>query len=70
VCIKLSANGMLDIAKDKHSWSDFKRNTGELLDQMRGSGYPLVLTINAKPEILCKMRCWGLLGRVRFTTGL
>jgi prevent-host-death family protein len=44
--------GVLDIGKDIHSLSDFKRNTGEFLDRMRGSGHPLVLTINGTAEIV------------------
>lgn len=43
---------MLDIGKDIHSLSDFKRNTSEFLVQMRGSGHPLVLTINGKAELV------------------
>lgn len=43
---------MLDIAKDIHSLSEFKRNTSEFLDQMRDTGHPLVLTINGKAEIV------------------
>src|SRR5258708_36976693 len=43
---------MLDISQDIHSLSDFKRNTCEFLDQMRGSGHPLVLQINGKAEIV------------------
>jgi prevent-host-death family protein len=43
---------MLDIGKDIYSLSDFKRNTSELLDQMRGSGHPVVLTINGKAAIV------------------
>jgi len=43
---------MLDISKDIHSLSDFKRNTSVFLDQMRGSGHPLVLTINGKAELV------------------
>ena len=43
---------MLDISKDIHSLSDFKRNTSEFLEQMRDSGHPLVLTINGKAEIV------------------
>jgi len=43
---------VLDIGKDIHSLSDFKRNTSEFLDQMRDSGHPLVLTINGKAEIV------------------
>lgn len=43
---------MLDISKDIHSLSDFKRNTSEFLEQMRGSGHPVVLTINGKAEMV------------------
>src|SRR5260370_13276186 len=43
---------MLDISKNIHSLSEFKRNTSELLDQMRGSGHPVVLTINGKAELV------------------
>lgn len=43
---------MLDIGKDVHSLSEFKRNTSDFLDQMRGSGHPLVLTINGKAELV------------------
>lgn len=43
---------MLDISTDIHSLSEFKRNTSDLLDQMRESGHPLVLTINGKAELV------------------
>jgi prevent-host-death family protein len=43
---------MLDVGKDIHSLSDFKRNTRKFLDRMRSSGHPLVLTINGKAEIV------------------
>jgi prevent-host-death family protein len=43
---------MLDMGKEIHSLSDFKRNTAELLDEMRRNGHPLVLTINGKAEIV------------------
>jgi len=43
---------MLDTGKDILSLSQFKRNTTEFLDRMRGSGHPLVLTINGKAEIV------------------
>ena len=43
---------MLDISNDIHSLSDFKRNTSEFLAQMRGSGHPVVLTINGKAELV------------------
>jgi len=43
---------MLDISKEVHSLSDFKRKTPELLQQMRESGHPMVLTVNGKPEVI------------------
>jgi PHD/YefM family antitoxin component YafN of YafNO toxin-antitoxin module len=43
---------MIDIGKDIHSLRDFKRNTSEFLKQMRGSGHPVVLTINGKAELI------------------
>ena len=43
---------MLDIANDIRSLSDFKRNTSELLDRLKKSGNPLVLTINGKAEVV------------------
>lgn len=43
---------MLDIAKDIHSLSDFKRKTSEFLNQMRASGHPVVLTINGRAELV------------------
>ena len=43
---------MLGIGKDIHSLSDFKRNTTEFLEQMRGSGHPVVLTINGKAGLV------------------
>ncbi|MEP6916465.1 MAG: type II toxin-antitoxin system Phd/YefM family antitoxin [Acidobacteriota bacterium] len=43
---------MLDLANDIRSLSDFKRNTVELLNRLRKTGHPLVLTINGKAEIV------------------
>jgi prevent-host-death family protein len=43
---------MLDIGKDIRSMSDFKRNTSEFLEQISGSGHPLVLTINGKAKVV------------------
>jgi prevent-host-death family protein len=43
---------LLDIANDIRSLSDFKRNTSELLDRLRKTGNPLVLTINDKAEVV------------------
>ena len=43
---------MLDLANDIRSLSDFKRNTTDLLDRLRTTGHPLVLTINGKAELV------------------
>src|SRR5215831_46828 len=43
---------MLDIGKDIHSPSDFKRKTSKFLDRMKESGHPVVLTINGKAELV------------------
>ena len=41
---------MLDLANDIRSMSDFKRNTTEILDRIRRTRHPLVLTINGRAE--------------------
>jgi prevent-host-death family protein len=43
---------MLDIAKDIQSLSHFKRNSAQLLRQMKKSGNPVVLTVNGKAEVV------------------
>ena len=43
---------MIDLANDIRSLSDFKRNTSELLDRLRKTGHPLVLTVNGKAELI------------------
>ena len=43
---------MLNLANDIRSLSDFKRNTSDLLDRLRTTGHPLVLTINGKAELV------------------
>jgi prevent-host-death family protein len=43
---------MLDLANDIRSLSDFKRNTADLLDRIRKTGNPMVLTINGKAEFV------------------
>lgn len=42
--------GLLDLANDIRSMSDFKRNTAELLERIRQTRHPLVLTINGRAE--------------------
>ncbi|HZU37732.1 MAG TPA: type II toxin-antitoxin system Phd/YefM family antitoxin [Gemmataceae bacterium] len=43
---------MLDIAKDIQSLSHFKRNTAQVMKQMKDSGHPIVLTVNGKAEVV------------------
>ncbi len=42
---------MLNVAKDIHSLTDFKRNTSSFLDQLRATRRALVLTVNGKAEV-------------------
>ena len=43
---------MIDISKDIHSLTEFKRNTTELLERIKRTKNPLVLTINGKAELV------------------
>ena len=52
---------MLDLANDIRSLSDFKRNTVELLDRLRKTRHPLVLTIQRESGA-GRARRGGLLG--------
>jgi prevent-host-death family protein len=41
---------MFDITKDIQSLTNFRRNSGEFLKQLKKSKRPLVLTVNGKAE--------------------
>jgi prevent-host-death family protein len=43
---------MLDINRDIHSLSNFKRSTPDFLRQLKETGHPIVLTINGKAELV------------------
>ncbi len=43
---------MLNISRDIHSLSSFKRNTPSFIEQMKQTGEPVVLTVNGKAEIV------------------
>lgn len=43
---------MLNIGRDIHSLSSFKRNTPSFIEQMKQTGEPVVLTVNGKAEIV------------------
>ena len=42
----------MNLERDIHPLTDFKRNTGEFLAQLRETGHPVVLTINGKAELV------------------
>jgi prevent-host-death family protein len=42
----------MNYVTDIRPLSDFKRNTGEILEHLRASGRPVVLTINGKAEMV------------------
>ncbi len=42
----------MNLRRDIHSLTDFKRNTSEFLRQLKATGHPLVLTINGKAEVV------------------
>ena len=43
---------MINLSQDIQPLSIFKRNTNELIAQMRNTGHPIVLTINGKAELV------------------
>lgn len=43
---------MIDLNKDIHSLSHFKRKTAACLARLKKSGHPLVLTVNGKAKIV------------------
>ena len=43
---------MLDISREIHSLTDFKKNTSEFTRQLKETGEPMVLTINGKAELV------------------
>lgn len=63
---------MLDLANDIRSLSDFKRNTVDLLERIRKTGNPMVLTINGKAELVVQdaEAYQGLLDRIEAIEGI
>ncbi|MEG4987661.1 type II toxin-antitoxin system Phd/YefM family antitoxin [Microcoleus sp. BR0-C5] len=43
---------MINLSRDIHSLTDFKRNTTELLQRLKRTKHPLVLTVNGKAELV------------------
>lgn len=48
----ISIDIMIDISKDIHSLTEFKRNTTEFLQRIKQTKHPLVLTVNGKAELV------------------
>ena len=44
--------GMLNLSKDIHPLTEFKRNTAEMVKQMKKTKRPVVLTVNGKAELV------------------
>jgi prevent-host-death family protein len=42
----------MDLSRDIHSLTDFKKNTPDFLKQLKDTGEPVVLTINGKAELV------------------
>ena len=45
---------MLDLTTDIRSLTEFKRNTAELVENLKRTRHPLVLTVNGKAELVVK----------------
>ena len=43
---------MINLSRDIQSLSTFKRNTNQLIIQMKETGNPVVLTVNGKAELV------------------
>ncbi len=46
----------MNLERDIHPLTDFKRHTAEFLTQLKTTGQPVVLTINGKAEIVAAGR--------------
>jgi len=42
----------MNLSRDIHSLTDFKKKTPEFLKQLKDTGVPVVLTINGKAELI------------------
>lgn len=43
---------MINLSRDIHSLTDFKRNTNDFVKQMKETRSPVVLTVNGKAELI------------------
>ncbi len=42
----------MDLTRDIDSLTHFKRNTAEVIEQLKSTGDPMVLTVNGKAEVV------------------
>lgn len=66
---------MVDISKDIHNLTDFKRHTAEFVRQMKETGHPIVLTINGRAELVvqdaaCYQKLLELVDRLEAIAGI
>ena len=43
---------MIDLSKDIHPLTEFKRKTAQFMQRLKETGHPLVLTVNGKAEFV------------------
>jgi prevent-host-death family protein len=43
---------MINLSKNRHSLTDFKRNTTEFVQRLKQIKHPVVLTVNGKAELV------------------
>ena len=62
----------MNLSRDIHPLTEFKRNTAEFLAQLKQTGDPLVLTINGKAELVVQDAAayQALLDRVEAIEGI
>jgi len=66
---------MIDLAKDIHSLTDFKRKTSDFVRRMKKTGHPVVLTVNGKAELVVQdaasyQQLLDLIGRAEAIDGI
>lgn len=65
----------MDLTRDIDSLTHFKRNTTEVIEQLKATGEPMVLTVNGKAEIVIQdaasyQRMLELIDRAEAITGI
>jgi prevent-host-death family protein len=68
-------DAMIDLSRDIHSLTEFKRNTTEFMKQLKETGAPVVLTVNGKAEVVVQdaaayQQLLDLLERVKAIEGI